>query len=150
MSFIISPTGGSPISFAAMSSKWYTTVGRYYQTTPKVHPWKNKVTAQPAPGAIGRFIKRFGKDTRTVDRIIVHYVAATADAVVATYDDDVEAVINIPGGNVLVIPNRPAAILAAECIQFEMYASPRNLLIEQVGDLYRARCSLVFEQMREL
>ncbi len=146
MSLVITPSGASAITFSDLTSAFYSNTGKYWQTTPNVHPFKFRVSTQPAPTAGGRFTKRFGFDTRTIDRIIVHYVNTSIANVLAAYKADEGSCINV--ANVLTLPGWANTFPACECVEFRLMVSRRGLMVQKIGSLYRAQCSLVFEQLR--
>ncbi len=149
MAFVITPSGQSAIPFTEIAGNpsFYNTAGRYIQTIPRLNPWKYRITTNVSPGSPYRFTKRFGKDTRLIDRIILHYVQTSVANITTAYDTDVGLVFNTPCA--LQLPGRGSTYDYCECTQFDMIPSSRGLMIQKIAtNLYRAQCVLKFEQLR--
>ncbi len=149
MGLTITPAGEMAVIYNVMTPTFYATAGKYVQLIPNVHAWQFRTVTQGSPLVEGRSIKRAGKDTRTVDRILVWYVGADAAAVEALLQADCAAMKN--KACELDMSEQPDTLGAAECMDFFKVPNARGRLfhLDPGSNLVRVCVQISFEQLRD-
>lgn len=149
MSLVISPAGVGAVTYVDWIADFYAHAAQYWQLYPNAHPWGFRKFTQASPLVDGRSVKRAGRDTRTVERIVVWYVNASISGCEAQYVADAEAMMNKACS--LTLPGQAGDLPSAECLRCEKIPGSRGrmFLKDPVSNLFRCQVQIAFEQLRQ-
>ncbi|HYG78678.1 MAG TPA: hypothetical protein VEK08_27000 [Planctomycetota bacterium] len=148
--FVITPNGGSAITFAQMTDGCTAVVNKYWITRPRPRTPVYGLHTGKGSGVSGLWVKRNNFGGRIIDNIEVLYVQASEALCISAFEADLAAMMNVIGGNVLSIPDFTSTFKACECQVFEPLMDGKGRIIKPThqGGTYRLRAVMQFYQMR--
>jgi hypothetical protein len=149
MSFVVTPAGGSAITYADATIEFTSTSGtRTWLSRPDLPAERYGVTPGRAPNVDGNQVKRSGFDSRDLARIEVMYVNSTIANLWAMHDQDHAAMVN--KACVLNLPEISTPVPACELVQFEAVKDRHRRQVVPTGrGTFRMRVLMSFLQLRK-
>lgn len=149
MSLIVTPAGGSAITYADASLEFTSTPNtRAWLHRPELSAARYGVTPGRAPNVDGNQVKRSGFDSRDLSRIVLMYVHSSPTEVWTMFNTDHDAMVNKACS--VQLPSIASAFPACELVQFDPVLDRyrRQVIPTGVGT-YRMRVLMSFLQLRK-
>jgi hypothetical protein len=149
MSLVVTPSSGGAQTFSDCVAGYTGISGDYWLGQAEPGNSKHATEKHPAPGQSGTPVKRHGFRERIIDGLLIEFIKGSADACWSAYNTAEQAL----AGKACSLAWGGLTLVASEVEEFTVepigrYGTKGPKRTGQNG-MYRMRCRMRFEQLRE-